>query len=323
MGDMCLKYCNNCGNKLQEGQRFCDKCGKSVSVDNKVKNNNNRPQSLKKNNGSKIAIIVITVLVFLLLIAGLLFGVYKLFGDNGNSKLNIFNNSHQSSNSNSSNTGTSPSIDILTKRFNSDFLNEDNRSGYEGINIGMKKEEVKSKFGSANGEITIAGTTAEKHGNVAVHYDNDKVDRYFVVPSNDISIQQYTSYHGEETMKADEGGLIYDDNPNNAFTIKVYVNKYSNVTGIESVDQIERNDSSYSGDRLTDENITSDSEAEKRGKDYLYKKYDDDYWFHSVDESKGVYRVNYGRGNASHAHDAIYIDQKTGNITENDPNGED
>ncbi|MFQ3843375.1 hypothetical protein AABD41_01855 [Staphylococcus pseudoxylosus] len=151
----------------------------------------------------------------------------------------------------------------------------------------MKKEEVKSKFGSANGEITIAGTTAEKHGNVAVHYDNDKVDRYFVVPSNDISIQQYTSYHGEETMKADEGGLIYDDNPNNAFTIKVYVNKYGNVTGIESVDQ------------------------------------DDDYWFHSVDESKGVYRVNYGRGNASHAHDAIYIDQKTGNITENDPNGED
>ncbi|MBO1919977.1 zinc-ribbon domain-containing protein [Staphylococcus xylosus] len=24
-GDVFLKYCNNCGNKLQEGQRFCDK----------------------------------------------------------------------------------------------------------------------------------------------------------------------------------------------------------------------------------------------------------------------------------------------------------
>ncbi|MCE7783642.1 zinc-ribbon domain-containing protein [Staphylococcus xylosus] len=315
-----MKYCNNCGNKLQEGQRFCDKCGRDVNG----ANNNVKLQPPRKNNGNKMAIIIITVLVFLILIAGLLFGAYKLFWDNDNSKLNIFNNSHQNGNSksNSSSTGVSPSIDILTKSFNSSFLNEDNRNGYEGVNIGMSKDEIINKFGSSDGEITIAGATVEKYGNIAVHYDNGVVDRYFVVPSNDISIQQYTSYHGEETMKADEGGLIYDDNPNNAFTIKVYVNAYGNVTGIESVNQIERNDSSHSGDNLTDGNITSDSEAEKIGKDYLSEKYDD-YWFHSVDEYKGVYRVNYGKGNASHAHDAIYIDQKTGNITENDPNGED
>jgi len=320
MGDVFLKYCNNCGNKLQEGQRFCDKCGRDVNG----ANNNVKLQPPRKNNGNKMAIIIITVLVFLILIAGLLFGAYKLFWDNDNSKLNIFNNSHQNDNSksNSSSTGVSPSIDILTKSFNSSFLNEDNRNGYEGVNIGMSKDEIINKFGSSDGEITIAGATVEKYGNIAVHYDNGVVDRYFVVPSNDISIQQYTSYHGEETMKADEGGLIYDDNPNNAFTIKVYVNEYGNVTGIESVNQIERNDSSHSGDNLTDGNITSDSEAEKIGKDYLSEKYDD-YWFHSVDEYKGVYRVNYGKGNASHAHDAIYIDQKTGNITENDPNGED
>lgn len=317
---MFLKYCNNCGNKLQEGQRFCDKCGRGVND----ANNNVKLQPPRKNNGNKMAIIIITVLVFLILIAGLLFGAYKLFWDNDNSKLNIFNNSHQNGNSksNSSSTGVSPSIDILTKSFNSSFLNEDNRNGYEGVNIGMSKDEIINKFGSSDGERTIAGATVETHGNIAVHYDNGVVDRYFVVPSNDISIQQYTSYHGEETMKADEGGLIYDDNPNNSFTIKVYVNEYGNVTGIESVNQIERNDSSHSGDNLTDGNITSESEAEKIGKDYLSEKYDD-YWFHSVDEYKGIYRVNYGKGNASHAHDAIYIDQKTGNITENDPNGED
>ncbi|MGO2206156.1 MAG: zinc-ribbon domain-containing protein [Staphylococcus xylosus] len=315
-----MKYCNNCGNKLQEGQRFCDKCGRGMND----ANNNVKLQPSRKNNGNKMAIIIITVLVFLILIAGLLFGAYKLFWDNDNSKLNIFNNSHQNGNSksNSSSTGVSPSIDILTKSFNSSFLNEDNRNGYEGVNIGMSKDEIINKFGSSDGERTIAGATVETHGNIAVHYDNGVVDRYFVVPSNDISIQQYTSYHGEETMKADEGGLIYDDNPNNAFTIKVYVNEYGNVTGIESVHQIERNDSSYSGDNITDGNITSESEAEKIGKDYLSEKYDD-YWFHSVDEYKGIYRVNYGEGNASHAHDAIYIDQKTGNITENDPHGED
>ncbi|WP_029377361.1 hypothetical protein [Staphylococcus xylosus] len=287
-------------------------------------NNNVKLQPPRKNNGNKMAIIIITVLVFLILIAGLLFGAYKLFWDNDNSKLNIYNNSHQNGNSksNSSSTGVSPSIDILTKSFNSSFLNEDNRNGYEGVNVGMSKDEIINKFGSPDGERTIAGATVEKHGNIAVHYDNGVVDRYFVVPSNDISIQQYTSYHGEETMKADEGGLIYDDNPNNAFTIKVYVNEYGNVTGIESINQIERNDSSHSGDNLTDGKITSESEAEKIGKDYLSEKYDD-YWFHSVDEYKGIYRVNYGEGNASHAHDAIYIDQKTGNITENDPNGED
>ncbi len=320
MGDVFLKYCNNCGSKLQEGQRFCDKCGRGVNG----ANNTVKLQPPRKNNGNKMAIIIITVLVFLILIAGLLFGAYKLFWDNDNSKLNIFNNNHQTGNSksNSSSTGVSPSIDILTKSFNSSFLNEDNRNGYGGVNIGMSKDEIINKFGSSDGEITIAGATVEKYGNIAVHYDNGVVDRYFVVPSNDISIQQYTSYHGEETMKADEGGLIYDDNPNNAFTIKVYVNEYGNVTGIESVNQIERNDSSHSGDNLTDGNITSDSEAEKIGKDYLSEKYDD-YWFHSVDEYKGVYRVNYGEGNASHAHDAIYIDQKTGNITESDPNGED
>lgn len=320
MGDVFLKYCNNCGNKLQEGQRFCDKCGRGMND----ANNNVKLQPSRKNNGNKMAIIIITVLVFLILIAGLLFGAYKLFWDNDNSKLNIFNNSHQNGNSksNSSSTGVSPSIDILTKSFNSSFLNEDNRNGYEGVNIGMSKDEIINKFGSSDGERTIAGATVETHGNIAVHYDNGVVDRYFLVPSNDISIQQYTSYHGEETMKADEGGLIYDDNPNNAFTIKVYVNEYGNVTGIESVHQIERNDSSYSGDNITDGNITSESEAEKIGKDYLSEKYDD-YWFHSVDEYKGIYRVNYGEGNASHAHDAIYIDQKTGNITENDPNGED
>lgn len=115
-------------------------------------------------------------------------------------------------------------------------MNEDNRHGYEGINIGMSKDDINNKFGTSDGNITIAGITAEKHSNVAVHYDTNKVDRYFVIPSYDISIQQYTSYHGETTMKADEGGLIYDDNPDHSFTIKVYVNEYGNVTGIESVD---------------------------------------------------------------------------------------
>ncbi|MGW7862066.1 zinc ribbon domain-containing protein [Staphylococcus xylosus] len=311
-----MKYCNNCGNELQHEQRFCDKCGKSVDHLNMNANSNSVNSPTPKNNGGKIAIIIITIVVFLMLVAGLLFGAYKLFWDNGNSKLNIFNNSHQNSNSksNGSSTDATPSIDILTKSFNSSFLNEDNRHGYEGVNIGTSKDEINNKFGSSEGEVTIAGTTAEKYGNVALHYDNDKVDRYFVVPSNDISIQQYTSYHGEPTMKADEGGLIYDDNPDNAFTIKVYVNEYGNVTGIESVDQIQRNDSSSSDDGDFKYGITSKDKAKNAAIKTL--AYDDvDIWVHSVTDEGDEYRVNYGKDNEDRAHRYVLINKATGMAT--------
>ncbi|MDE9439971.1 hypothetical protein EWS82_12810 [Staphylococcus xylosus] len=116
-------------------------------------------------------------------------------------------------------------------------------------------------------------------------------------------------------MKADEGGVIYDDNAHNSYTIKVYVNESGKVIGIENVDQIERNDS----DTSDNDEVDSKYQAKNLADDYLAKKYED-YWIHSVDEYNGVYRVNYGEGNASHAHDAVYIDQANGKITEADPN---
>ncbi len=318
-----MKYCNNCGNKLQGNQRFCDNCGKNVNHFNKAINTSNINYQEPKNNGGKIAIIIISILTFLILVAGLLFGAYKLFWDNGSSDSNIFNNSPQSSNSksNSRNLANAPSIDILTKSFNSNFLNEDNRQGYEGVKIGMNKDDISNSFGPSDDEITVAGTTAEKHGNIAVHYDNDIVDRYYVVSSNDISIQQYTSYHGEATMKADEGGLIYDDNPDNAFTIKVYVNEYGNVTGIESVDQIARDDSSSGDVRDFSEGISNKAEAETAAiKTLSYS--DVDIWVHSVTDEGEEFRVNYGKDNENKAHRYVLINKETGMAT-GDTTGDD
>ncbi|WP_238597614.1 hypothetical protein [Staphylococcus edaphicus] len=286
-------------------------------------NHNFIPQPPKK-NGGKIIMIIITILVFLLLVAGLIFGAYKLFFENMNISFNQNNNSQSNTSSNSSGSGDAPSIDILTESFNTSFMNQDNRQGYEGVEIGMSKDDVKNQLGSADGNLSIVGVTAEKHGNIAVHYDNDKVDRYFVVPNSDITIQQFTSQHGEPTMKAAEGGVVYDDNANNSFTIKVYADENANVTGVENVDAIERNGgsaSNHEGHSGNKEPVISSSRAEEIGKEYLDKRYDD-YWFHSVDKANGIYRVNYGKGNASHAHAAIYIDEDTGDISEVDPNAE-
>lgn len=321
-----MKYCNNCGNKLQDNQKFCDKCGKSVSYNNLNSSYNSGTPQPPKKNGGKIVMIIITIIVFLLLLAGLLFGAYKLFWENdtssnGTNNSSINGNDTQGDDSqNNEDVDGAPTIDVLTDTFNTTFMNQDNRSGYGFIRIGMNKDEVENKFGQPNDSVIIAGTSASQYGSIAVHYNHDIVERYFIVPSNDITVYQFINQHGDPTMKADEGGIVYDDNADNDFTVKVFVDENSKVEGIESVEQIERTDSSDESD--SNEIITSKSKAEKIGKDYLFEKYDDDYWFHSVDEYNGIYRVNYGEGDASHAHDAIYIDQETGNITESDPNEE-
>ncbi|MDT3993461.1 zinc ribbon domain-containing protein [Mammaliicoccus fleurettii] len=309
-----MKYCNNCGDKIQDGQKFCGKCGKGVAMYNKTVYDtaNKKVKAPKNNNVSQALIIVISTLVFILLICLLLFGVYKLFLSSSNSNFNISSSgSHNSSKSIKENTG--PSIDILSDTFSSTFMNQDQKNGFGNVNLGMTKSEIENKFGESEDTINIAGTQAEKYGSIAVKYENDVVDRYFVVPDN-VSIYQFEDFHGNSTMKVDDG-VIYDDNANNSFTIKVYTNENDEVIGIENINQIDRNIT----DASESEKVTSENQARSMAVNYLDETYGE-YWIHSVDENNGVYRVNYGKGNASHAHDAVYIYQETGTITETNPN---
>ena len=78
-------------------------------------------------------------------------------------------------------------------------------------------------------------------------------------------------------MKADEGGVIYDDNAHNSYTIKVYVNESGKVIGIENVDQIARNDSD------TSDNDEVDSKYELKILLMPILDYED-YWIHSVNK---------------------------------------
>lgn len=314
-----MKYCNNCGNRLQDEQKFCDKCGQNVDI---KKNNinehtytsaNYNSQAPKNNNSGKIVMIIVLILITLLLLGGLLFGAYKLFLDNDDS---ISNNSNSNSydESNNSEDEDYPSINVLSETFSTNFMNQDRRNGFGYVNLGMSKSEIDNKFGNSEGNVNIAGISAKKYGNIAIQYNKNTVSRYFIIP-DDLSIYQFEDYHGDPTMKADEGGVIYDDNAHNSYTIKVYVNESGKVIGIENVDQIARNDS----DTSDNDEVDSKYQAKNLADAYLTKNYED-YWIHSVDEYNGVYRVNYGEGNASHAHDAVYIDQENGKITETDPN---
>lgn len=319
-----MKYCNNCGNRLQDGQMFCGNCGNKIVNGNQSESNvrytNNNQLKPPNKNGGKIAMIIITILVFLLLVAGLLFGAYMYFIDNGDSSSNDTNSSTQKSEtSDSNNSGESPSIDIMSGSFNANFMNQDNRDGFEGVALGMSKSDIENKFGESESSVNIAGSSAEKHGNIAVHYDNDTVDRYFVIP-DDVNYKQFTSYHGEETTKADEGGLIYDDNPDNNYSIKVYTDEYGDVTGLENVDQIQRNDSDSSEQENFSEGVSSKSEAEDAAINALAFA-DVDIWVHSVTDEVNEYRVNYGKENEDRAHRYVLVNKETG-MTTGDTTGE-
>lgn len=306
-----MKYCNNCGNKLKDEQVFCEKCGTNISND--INMNNSKEVKSQGLNIGKIFIVLISTVIILLLISVLSYGVYKVYTIyNSSDSSKLTNSNERAQQTNSQRNG--PTINVLSDNFSSNFMNEDKRNGYGEINIGMNKSEVESKFGGSENSLIIAGVNTEKYGNIAVHYVNDIVDRYFITPDN-ININEYENFHGNSTMKASEGGVIYDDNAYNSFTIKVFTDENGQIIGIENVDQIER---SVSNNKASHD-VISESQAKSMAIDYLDEVYED-YWYHSINEYNGVYRVNYGEGNASHAHDAIYIDQKTGNITETDPN---
>ncbi|UXR86844.1 zinc-ribbon domain-containing protein [Staphylococcus felis] len=233
-----MKYCSQCGHPLRENQNFCHQCGQRVRQPNYQLSNMSRAEQyhqkvVVKENKSKLPLILLGLCTFIVLILGLLFGVYQLLDKNGMyiTKQKATTSSYET-----------PTINVLSVQFSAQFMHQDRRNGYDGIRLGMSRNQIESNYGEPEETLHIAGVSAEKYGDIAVNYENDSVHRYFVVPEN-ISVYQFMDYHGTPTMKADEGGIIYDDNSHNDFTIKVYVNEKGQVIGIENVNQIDRNDS--------------------------------------------------------------------------------
>lgn len=67
-------FCNNCGVQINEGEKFCKKCGAPVSTQG--------PTMVKKTkeskSGKKWPVIILAVLAVVILITGVLFGAFYL-----------------------------------------------------------------------------------------------------------------------------------------------------------------------------------------------------------------------------------------------------
>lgn len=171
---------------------------------------------------------------FILLVVALMFSVYYFYKNIvlGNDSINIFQNENETIQNNQR-----PTINVLSSEFSENFMNDDNTGGYEGFNIGMSKHEIKSKFGEPDKSISMYIGNVEKYHNIGIHYGIDgTVSSVYIIPET-ISVSDFKQFHGDPTVET-ESQLVYDDNPDNGFT--VFVNKENNeVQSVENTYQVD------------------------------------------------------------------------------------
>src|SRR5699024_8165996 len=175
-----MKYCPNCGNKIENTQVYSKKYSKKlVNSDNKSEKNkyqNSKLQHKISRNGqiercnSKLWAIIVSIIVVILLVVALMFAGYYFYKNVflGNSSINIFQSDSETTHDNQQAT-----INVLSSEFSENFMNADNTGGYEGFNIGMSKHEIKSKFGEPDNTISMDIGNVEKYHNIGIYYGID------------------------------------------------------------------------------------------------------------------------------------------------------
>lgn len=266
-----MKFCTNCGNKLEPNARFCTKCGAKIpesTTSNKqseTKSNlkqsadSNKtyiaptkpkyvtPRKQKRKKKKSIGWIIFITIVILALIAALAYAIlhFTHIGDNQNETENNNNteqtqqaqpNNQNESNSNSTgNHSKNVKIDVLSEDFHSDFMTKPHINGYDGFNIDNSKQDIEDKFGDPSDYINVDGQKTAKYGDMAVTYDkHKKVERVYVAPSN-ITVDAFKSFFNEPEEE-DGDTWYYDADKNNGFTIKVYTDGQY-IQAIENIDQ--------------------------------------------------------------------------------------
>lgn len=237
-----MKYCTNCGKKLEPDELFCTNCGAKVpqkdrhdAAQSKPTNETHRIQSSKKKL-SKGWIIVIS-LIILVLVAALIFAISHFMSiREDNDKKAAQNDTTQEQATTSKQETKTVKVEVNSDDFSANFMNADNSSGYKGFHIGDTKKTIEKKYGEPEESLDINGHDANKYGNIAVSYDNDnKVDHVFVVPSN-VTTREFTDFHNVPNEKRGDT-WYYDKNKDNDYTIKVYTNGQY-IKAIENIDQI-------------------------------------------------------------------------------------
>lgn len=326
-----MRYCTNCGHKINDNQSFCNNCGtklhesqsntqsntQSNQPNNQYSNHNRIARDREVNNRytyhyqdndhhkrsgfGKVLLAILIVAILGLLLYGLYFAYNQFTGHNSS---NDTTQSQSSDTSDSSSEGAQ--IDIFSDEFDQAYTKSPSTDGYAEIYNGMSRSGVETKYGQSNGTIYLQGSTYEKYGDIAVLYDeHDDVSQVIVTPSN-ITEDDYIEHYGDPDDR-DGNTLIYDTYKDNDFSVLVTI-KDGMVLAIENVDQLPSNAS----DNSDSDEVSSESEAEAIANDVL----DSSDWIHSVDEGEFSYRVNYGKENEDKAHRAIIVEKSDGSTSE-------
>lgn len=334
-----MRYCTNCGHKINDNQSFCNNCGTKLheSQSNTQSNQQGNQQSNtqrnqpsnqysnhnriardkevndrytyhyqdndhhKRSGFGKVLLAILIVAILGLLLYGLYFAYNQFTGHNSS---NDTTQSQSSDTSDSSSEGAQ--IDIFSDEFDQAYTKSPSTDGYAEIYNGMSQSGVETKYGQSNGTIYLQGSTYEKYGDIAVLYDeHDDVSQVIVTPSN-IMEDDYIEHYGDPDDR-DGNTLIYDTYKDNDFSVLVTI-KDGMVLAIENVDQLPSNNS----DDSDSDEVSSTSEARAIANDVL----DSSDWIHSVDEGEFSYRVNYGKENEDKAHRAIIVEKSDGSTSE-------
>lgn len=326
-----MRYCTNCGHKINDNQSFCSNCGtklhesqsntqsnqQSNQPNNQYSNHNRiaRDKEVndrytyhyqnndhnKRSGFGKVLLAILTAVILGLLLYGLYFAYNQFTGHNSSDDTT---QSQSSDTSDSSSEGAQ--IDIFSDEFDQAYTKSPSTDGYAEIYSGMSRSGVETKYGQSNGTIYLQGSTYEKYGDIAVLYDeHDDVSQVIITPSN-ITEDDYIEHYGDPDDR-DGDMLIYDTYKDNDFSVLVTI-KDGMVLVIENVDQLPSNNS----DDSDSDEVSSTSETRAIANDVL----DSSDWIHSVDEGEFSYRVNYGKENEDKAHRAIIVEKSDGSISE-------
>lgn len=239
-----MKYCPNCGNKIEQNQQFCNECGTKLIEKNEKTNSEhikkvvnqqgNEKVNIKKQKKSKIWMVISSVVIIIILILALLFTGYLFYKN-----ILLGNDSSDTSQSNNKSQGyTQIEINVLSDQFSEKFMNSDNTGGYQGFKLGMSKYEVKQNFGDSTDSIDMDIGDVEKFGDIGIYYGiDDTISSVYVLPER-VSVDDFKQFHGEPTVETDTQ-LVYDDNPNNTFTILINI-QGNKVLSIENTFQIDQ-----------------------------------------------------------------------------------
>ena len=217
-------------------------------------------QEPDKRGGSKVWIVISTI-IFLAILAALIFGAYKLY-DHYTNKSNDHKQSQHASKKDSSKSKSSDSddsssdkdkkddpadnptdpdaakVDVFSDEFDHNYMKAASKQGYNGINNGMTREQVEKKLGHPEGEVDGRDHVFKQYHDLAVYYnDDDEVEQVAIAPHNVSKSDYIDKYYDPDDHEGDD--LVYDSDTTNNFSIVVTIDGGS-VKTIENIDQLDR-----------------------------------------------------------------------------------